>query len=436
MSQMQKNPTHVQESAAGSACAEPHARVEPPTRATTRRAIAILVVLLIVAVLVGVIGILSRIHVRAALRTQTDSMAVPDVSVIAVQSGAPMREIVLPGTIQAYQDAPIYARTSGYVTSWSHDIGSHVRKGELLAVIATPELDRQVDQARASLETAQANLGLSRVTAQRYESLRGTQAVSKQSIDTASDTATAQVATVAVARQNLNQLLELQAFERVYAPFDGIVTARNTDVGQLVAAGSSGGTGSPSTEVGGAATVNGSTPQELFRVSNSRVVRIFIDVPGMYVPEARPGIETDIAVPGFPGRVFQGHVVRTANALNLNTRTLMVEVDIDNRKGELLPGSYAQVHLKLPMKHPAVIIPVSSLLFRSEGLRVVTIDGQSRVHLQKISVGRDWGTQVEVLTGLSAGQRIVNSPPDSVTEGEKVDVVSPADADAKAGSAL
>ncbi|HWF65742.1 MAG TPA: efflux RND transporter periplasmic adaptor subunit [Acidobacteriaceae bacterium] len=392
-----------------------------PTRKATRRAIVILIVLLIVAAVVAITGILPRLHARAELAKQTDSLAVPMVSVVTAQPGAPTQEIVLPGTIQAYRDAPIYARTSGYVKSWSHDIGTHVKKGELLAVIETPELDRQVDQARANLATAQANLRLSRVTAQRYQGLQGSEAVSQQSIDTAAQNEQAQAASVAVAQQSLNQLLEMQGFERLYAPFDGIVTARNTDVGQLVDSGSNGGTGS-SSMYGSNAAAAGNGLQELFRVSNLSVARIFVQVPEVYVPDARTGVETGIDVPGYPGRVFQGKIVRTANALDLNTRTLTVEVDIDNRKSELLPGSYAQVHLKLPMKNPVLIIPVSALMFRSEGLRVVTLDDQNRARLQPIRVGRDWGTQIEVLSGLTRGARIVDNPPDSIAEGEKVNV--------------
>ncbi len=384
----------------------------------------IVIVLLIIAVVVAITGILPRQHARAALRRQTDGLAVPTVSIIQAQSGAPMQEIVLPGTIQAYKDAPIYARTNGYVKSWSHDIGSHVQKGQLLAVIESPEIDRQVDEARANLATAEANLRLSHVTAQRYEGLRGTEAVSKQSIDTAAQNEKAQASSVGVAQQTLNQMLAMQSFENVYAPFTGIVTARNTDVGQLVDSGSNGGTGSPSMLSNGTTMATQSTVRELFRVSNIGVVRIYIEVPGVYVPEARPGVEVNLDVPGYPGRLFQGKIVRTANALDMNTRTLMVEVDIDNRKGELLPGSYAQVHLKLPMKHPALIIPVSAMMFRSEGLRIVTLDSQNRAHLQPISVGRDWGTQIEVLTGLNPGQRIVDSPPDSILEGEKVNVAN------------
>ncbi len=413
MSQEENNPAGTQ---------PPKENLLEPTPHATHRTVVILIVLLVIAVIVAITGILPRIHARAALRKQTDSLAVPTVSVVTAKSGAPMQEVVLPGTIQAHQDAPIYARTNGYVKAWYHDIGSRVRKGELLAVIESPEIDRQVDQARASLTTAQANLRLSHVTAQRYQGLSGTEAVSRQSVDTATQNERAQLSSVGVAQQTLNQMLAMQSFERVYVPFDGVVTARNTEVGQLVDSGSNGGTGSISLLPTGTATNNTNSPQELFHVSNISVVRIFINVPEVYVPQARPGVETDIDVPGYPGRVFKGKIVRTANALDLNTRTLLVEVDIDNRKGELLPGSYAQVHLKLPMKHPALIVPVSALMFRSDGLRVVTIDSQGHAHLQPITVGRDWGTEIEVLTGLNPGQGVVDSPPDSILENEKVNI--------------
>lgn len=396
-----------------------------PTAHAIRRTLTIVVVLLLVAVVVAITGIIPRMHARAALRRQTDSMAVPEVALVSPQMGKPMQEILLPGTIQAYTDAPIYARTNGYIKAWYHDIGTHVQKGELLAIIETPELDRQVDEARANLDTAKANLGLANVTAQRYRGLRGTDAVSKESIDTASQTESAQQASVAVAQQSLNQLLELQSFERVYAPFDGVVTARNVNVGQLVDSGSNGGTGSssnPSGNVNTSATgVNG--PQELFHVSSMDTVRIFVNVPGVYVSEARPGVKTNIDVPGYAGRTFQGTIVRTANAIDLNTRTLMVEVDIPNGKHALLPGAYAQVHLQLPITHPALIIPVDTMLFRSEGLRVVTVDAQDHAHLQVITVGRDWGTRIEVLSGLTPQDRIINNPPDSITENEPVRVV-------------
>lgn len=420
MSPIEKHPTN---SSAGPGTGPQRASLEPTPRAT-RRALAILIVLLIVAVIVAITGILPRMHARAALRQQTDDLAVPDVVVVHPQMGEPMQEVVLPGTIQAYADAPIYARTNGYVKAWYHDIGSHVRKGELLAVIAAPELDRQVDEARATLTSAKANLDLAKVTAQRYDGLRGTAAVSRQAIDTAVQTEAAQAASVAVAQQSLNHLLELQSFERIYAPFDGVITARNVNVGQLVDAGSNGGTGAAGSFNADTAQNTGNSPQELFDVSSMDTVRIFIDVPGIYVPEARPGVATDINLQEYPGRVFKGKIVRTASAIDVATRTMKVEVDIPNRKHELLPGAYAQVHLRLPMKHPALIIPVESLFFHSGGLSVVTVDDRSRVHLQPITVGRDWGTKIEVLTGLTQNDRIVDGPPDSILEGESVNVVS------------
>jgi multidrug efflux pump subunit AcrA (membrane-fusion protein) len=421
MSETEKQATSAH--AAPSGASQKHSL--EPTRQATRRTVTIVVVLFIIAVAVAITGILPRMHARAALRQETDSMAVPEVAVVTPQMGEPMQEVLLPGTIQAYTDAPIYARTNGYVKAWYHDIGTHVHKGELLAVIETPELDRQVDEARATLNTAKANLGLAHVTAQRYVGLRGTEAVSKESIDTATQTESAQVASVAAAEQSLNQLLELQTFERVYAPFDGVVTARNINVGQLVDSGSNGGTGS-SSNLGGnvSATATGMNgPQELFHVSSMDTVRIFVNVPGMYVSEARPGVKTDIDVPGYPGRIFKGTIVRTANAIDLNTRTLMVEVDIPNPKHALLPGAYGQVHLQLPIKHPALIIPVDTMLFRSEGLRVVTVDAQNRAHLKVITVGRDWGTIIEVLSGLTPQDHVINNPPDSITENEAVHVV-------------
>jgi len=400
-----------------------------PTRQATRRGLILVIVLLIVAVIVGLVGIFSRIHSQSVLRRHTDAMAVPAVAVDIAEAGKAVQEVVLPGSIQAYKDAPIYARTDGYVRSWSHDIGSRVHKGELLAVIETPELDKQVDQARAQVVTAEATSHLSQVTSKRYQGLKGTDAVSKESIDTAADTERAQSSAVISAQQNLNHLLELQSFERVYAPFDGTVTARNVDIGQLVDSGSNGGTGSATSLSGNAMMGTGVGPRELFHLSYMGVVRIYINVPEINIPEARPGTVTDIELDQYPGRIFHGKIVRTANAEDLNTRTLMAEVDIENRDGLLLAGAYARVHLKLNMKHPALIIPVSALLFRAEGLRVVTVDNQDHVHLQRIMVGRDWGTRIEVLTGLQAGQRILDSPPDAIAENEKVQVVSGPQAD-------
>lgn len=389
-----------------------------------RRMATLAVGLVILAVLVALGGILPRVRARSTLRDQTQQMDVRTVAVTIAQPGAPTRELVLPGTIQAYLDAPIYARTNGYVRVWHHDIGSHVHKGELLAVIETPELDQQVEQARAQVASAEQNLKLAQITAQRYQGLIVSDAVSKQSNDTANYSAITQSATVDSARASLNHLLEMQSFERVQAPFDGIVTARNIDVGQLVDEGSNGGTGSASAYSGNAMSGSGVTPRELFHVSNTRTLRIFINVPERDAPSARTGTMTNITLAEYPGRVFHGKITRNSHAIDLQTRTLMAEVDIDNRKGELLPGAYAQVHLQLPLDHPTVIVPVSALLFRAEGLRIVTLDAEDRAHLTPLTLGRDWGTQVEVLAGLQSGQRIVMVPPDGIVEGEKVRVVS------------
>ncbi|HUZ04512.1 MAG TPA: efflux RND transporter periplasmic adaptor subunit, partial [Acidobacteriaceae bacterium] len=371
-----------------------------------RRVLILLIVLAVVAVLIAIGGILPRVRARTALRDQTEEAAIPTVAVITAKQGDPARELLLPGTIQAYQDAPIYARTNGYVKAWYHDIGSRVHKGDLLAVIETPELDQQVKQAQADLVTSQTNLHLAQITAKRYQGLLATDSVTKQETDTASYAASAQQAAVASAQANLNHLLEMQSFERIYAPFNGVVTARNTDVGQLVDSGSGGGTGSAPDYSNNAATGNGSSgtgPRELFHVSSTGMLRIFINVPESFTPGVRPGVTTDITVASYPDKTFQGKIVRTADAIDLSTRTLLVEVDIDNHNGELLPGAYAQVHLKLPLGHPALIIPVSALLFRAEGLRVATLDDNNRAHLVPLTLGRDWGTQVEALSGLELG---------------------------------
>ena len=382
------------------------------TPQTRRRVALLVVVLLIVAVLVAIGGILPRVRARSILRNQTEQMAIPTVAVTTPQVGTPTRELVLPGTMQAFEDAPIYSRTNGYVRVWHHDIGSRVHKGDLLAVIAAPELDQQIVQAQAEVASAEQNLKLAQITAQRYQGLVDSDAVSRQSNDAASSSAITQNSTVASARASLNRLLELQSFEHVSAPFDGVVTARNIDVGQLVDEGSNGGTGS------------GTAPRELFHVSNTRTLRIFVDVPEQDAPYARAGVATNITVAEYPGRIFHGKITRSAQSINLQTRTLMAEVDIDNPKEELLPGAYAQVHLQLPLDRSTLIVPVSALLFRAEGLRIVTLDAEDHAHLTPLTLGRDWGTQVEVLAGLQAGQRIVMVPPDGIIEGEKVRVVS------------
>jgi RND family efflux transporter MFP subunit len=372
---------------------------------TGRGALWSIVALLIVAAIV-VAGIIPRRRARAALRDQTNQLAVPTVSVIHPKLGAPQSEIILPGNIQAFEDSPIYARTNGYLKKWYVDIGGRVKAGQLLADIETPEVDQQLDQARADLNTAQANFQLSEITATRYEDLLKTDSVSKQDVDNAHGDFEAKKAMVASAQSNLKRLEELQSFEKVYAPFDGVITARNTDVGHLINSGA------------------GGPAAELFHIASLRTLRVYINVPQQYSQAAKPGILANLTLQEFPGRRFPGKLVRTAESIDLASRTLLVEVDVDNASGELLPGAYAEVHLSVPSGVPALIVPVSALIFRSEGLQVGTVQGGNHASLAKITLGRDMGSEVEVVSGLSATDLVIADPPDSLIEGETVRLAS------------
>jgi len=302
------------------------------------------------------------------------------------------------------------------VKAWYHDIGTHVRKGELLAVIETPELDQQLASAKADLATANANAGLAKITADRYKDLIGSSAVSQQDTDNAVNLLAARNTEVAAAVANVRRLEELQAFERIEAPFDGVITARNLDIGQLISA-----TGSTTTA--GAGTVTGS--KEIFDISAVGTLRVFINVPQIYAPDAKSGVTATLTLPQYPGRTFQGKLVRTSDAVDPATRTLLAEVDVDNRSGELLPGSYTEVHLNVSSAAPALIVPVTALILQPDGMQVATVDASHHVHMVHVTPGRDFGNTVEILSGLSAGQAIVPIPPDSLTDGETVRVVTP-----------
>jgi RND family efflux transporter MFP subunit len=374
-----------------------------------------IVALLIVAAIV-VAGIVPRRRARAALRTETNDLAVPTVSVIHPKLGSPLSEITLPGNIQAFTDSPIYARTNGYLKKWYVDIGARVTAGQLLADIETPEVDQQLDQARADLNTAQANYNLSEITSVRYQDLLKTDSVSKQDVDNANGDFAAKRAMVASAQYNVKRLEELQSFEKIYAPFDGVITARNTDVGHLINSGA-----------GGPAT-------ELFHIAAIRTMRVYINLPQQYSQAAKPGITADLTLQEFPGRRFQGKLVRTADAIDVASRTLLVEVDVDNPLGEVLPGAYTEVHLKIPSGAPALILPVSSLIFRSDGLQVGIVQGGNHAALTKITLGRDMGSEVEIVSGLTADDSVITNPPDSLITGETVRVVT-AGANADGGDA-
>ena len=370
-----------------------------------RGALWAVIALLIVAAIV-VAGIVPRRRARAALEERTNQLAIPTVSVVHPKLGAPQTEIILPGTIQAFTDSPIYARTNGYLKKWYADIGARVAKGELLAEIETPEVDQQLDQARADLNTAQANFDLSAITATRYEDLLKTDSVSKQDVDNAHGDYEAKKAMVASAQYNVKRLEELQSFEKIYAPFDGVITARNTDVGHLINSGA----GVPATE--------------LFHIASIDTLRVYVNVPQQYSQSARPGIMADLTFQEFPGRRFQGKLVRTAEAIDIASRTLLVEVDVDNARREILPGAYTEVHLKVPQAAPTLILPASALIFHSEGLQVGVVHQGGRASLAKVALGHDFGSEVEVISGVSADDLVISNPPDSLIEGETVRIAA------------
>ncbi len=391
-----------------------HARQEPPK--ASRKGMGLLVLLvLIVAVCLGVLGVLKRKHSGAELKEYNDATAAPTVELQQPVMQATAQEIVLPGNMQAYTLAPIYARTTGYVKAWYHDIGSHVSKGELLAVIETPELDQQLMQARADLATAQSNSALAKTTSDRFGDLIGKNAVSQQDTDTAKSQYDARVAQVNSAEANVKRLEELQSFEKITAPFDGVVTARNIDTGQLISA-----TGSTTTA--GAGTISGN--KEIFDISANKVLRVFVNVPQINSPDAKSGVMATLTLPQYPGRSFPGRLVRTSDAVDPASRTLLAEVDVENKTGELLPGSYTEVHLHVSHAAPALIVPANALILGQDGMHVATVDATHHVHLVRVTPGRDFGTTVEVLSGLQPGQAIVGNPSDSLSEGEEVRVVN------------
>jgi RND family efflux transporter MFP subunit len=348
-------------------------------------------------------GIRSRTTTEQQLAVATVDAAIPIVQVVHPQPNAPIEEISLPGNTQAYVDSPIYARTSGYLKAWYFDIGAHVKKGQLLAEIDTPEVDQELLEARAQLETARANAALAGATAKRYTSLAGTGAVTQEQIDTAVDDLNAKKATVDSNISNVGRLNQLQSFEKVYAPFDGIITARDTDVGALIDAGVNQGA------------------KELFHLAETEKLRVYVAVPEIYSRAAEPGAVASLTLDEFPSEVFHGTVVRNSNAINLASRTLNVEVDSDNNTGKLLPGAYVFVHLKLPGQRESVTVPSNTLLFRSEGLRVGLVHA-GQVELLPITIGRDYGSRVEVVSGLQPSDEVVLDPADSLTSGTAVRV--------------
>jgi RND family efflux transporter MFP subunit len=388
----------------------------PPPKISRTSALTPVVIVFIVTVILAILGIVRRQHASTVLAEYTATVSSPTVSVEQPVLQQSAQEIVLPGNMQAFTLAPIYARTTGYVKAWYHDIGSHVGKGELLAIIETPELDQQLAQAKADLATAQSNAALAKTTADRYQDLIGNNAVSQQDTDNATSQLKAATTQVNSAIANVRRLEELQSFERVVAPFDGVVTARNIDIGQLISA-----TGSTTTA--GAGTIVGN--KEIFDISAINTLRVFVNVPQIYAPDAKNGVVASLTLPQYPGRKFEGRLVRTSDSVDPATRTLLAEIDVKNPSGELLPGSYTEVHLHTSSSAPALIVPVSALILEPDGLRVGTVDANGIAHLTRVTPGRDFGTTVEILSGLQPGQGVIANPPDSLTDGEKVRVMAP-----------
>jgi RND family efflux transporter MFP subunit len=398
------NPRDHEERPAGE---RPPSYDPPPPGSNLTRGLLLLVV--VIAVIVVVIwGISSRRHASAQLSQETRDLAIPTVAVIHPKLGAPQQQIVIPGDMQPFTDAPIFARTNGYLKKWYVDIGANVKAGQLLAEIDSPEIDQQLLQARAEVATAQANLNLAQVTATRYKDLLKTDSVAQQDVDNANGNYEARRTTVESAQANVKRLQDLQSFEKVYAPFDGMITARNIDIGQLIDSGSSGG-----------------TTRELFHIAAINRLRVYVNVPQFDSPAIKPGLKAELMLTEFPGRKFDGVVVRSSGAIDNASRTLLTEVDVDNSSRLLKPGSYVEVHLKLPSPVHTFTLPVNATIFKSAGLQVAILKDGKTVSLVPITPGRDFGTEIEVVAGLKGDESVVLNPSDSLAEGDVVRVAQP-----------
>ncbi|WP_345817447.1 efflux RND transporter periplasmic adaptor subunit (plasmid) [Paraburkholderia sp. PREW-6R] len=356
-------------------------------------------------------GIVPRLQASASLTQQTDAQSMLSVSVITPRVAPSASELRLPGAVTPFAEASIYARTSGYLAHWTSDIGAKVKSGQTLATIQAPELDAQLRQARADEATAQANYDYAKATAQRWQEMLKTQSVAQQDADTKQNDMEARRAMLASAQANVAHLAELVSYEDITAPFDGVITARNVDVGALVTAGGTPGTAGQS--------------GELFHIQQTGVLRVFVDVPQNDAPFVTPDTAVYLSVQQYPGRHIDARVVRSTGSIDPTSRTLRVEVDVDNRDGALMPGAYAQVHLALNSSTPALDLPVSALLFRPDGVTVAVVDSNGRTVLKKVHIGRDFGTHVEITTGLAQTDRVIDNPGDSLDAGQAVQIAPP-----------
>ena len=382
-----------------------------PNRPSPRRLRVAGIVALIVALALALGGVALRIHAGSTLKAKTEAEAIPTVSVIDPAPGGSQEQLVLPGNVQAYFDAPIYARVPGYLKKWYFDIGAHVKAGDLLAEIETPELDQQLKQAQADLATAKAKEKLAEITANRWKGMLASDSVSKQEADEKAGDFEAKQATANAELANVERLQATTSFKRIVAPFDGVVTARKTDIGQLINAGSSSGT-------------------ELFRVADTHKLRVYVQVPQTYSLQVTDGMHAQLHFPEQPERSFPAKVIATSEAISESSRSLLVQLEADNPNGKLISGSYAEVHFDLPSTPGVLQLPVTALLFRQHGMKVATIGPDGRVVLKNIQIGRDMGTRVEVVAGLTAADRVIDSPPDWLAQGDRVHAIEAAPASA------
>jgi len=380
--------------------------ITPPPQlppAPPRKALLLIGFFMLLLVVGGLVTMLLRMRDNHVLAEETQRAAIPTVAVIHPTAEKPDEELVLPGTLQAYEESPIYARTNGYLLRWYKDIGSHVTKSELLADIDTPEVDQELMQARATRQQVAAQMDLARINADRYVGLRKTDSVSQQEADQQASGYQQAKANLDAADANVRRLEQLESFKHVYAPFSGVLTKRNVDPGALINAGGTG--------------------KELFDMARVDPLRVYVSVPQNYAPSIKTGSDAWVTLPEFSGQKFKGTVVRTAEAIDPTTRTLLTEVDVPNGDGRLLPGSFGEVHFRTGVDAQKVTIPVNAMLFRQEGARVAVVDSDGKVHLRPITIGKDYGATLEILGGVGLEDRIIINPADSIEEGQQVNVV-------------
>ena len=382
-------------------------RSSDPGRSPAGRGKMLIGAALLVLITAGIVTFLHRDSEANALARETEAVSVPTVAVVQPQAEPGNDELVLPGNLQAFEESPIFARTNGYLLRWYKDIGSKVQKGELLAAIDTPEVDQELSQARATREQVKSALELAKISADRWANLRKSDSVSQQEADQQASGYQQGQANLAAADANVRRLEQLESFKNVYAPFSGVLIRRNVDPGALINSGA------------------GATGKELFDIARVDLLRVYVSVPQAYAPSMKPGVEAVVTLQEFPGQKFTGVIARTADAIDPATRTLNTEVDVPNKDGKLLPGSFGQVHFATGTSVPRITIPVNAMLFRAEGPQAAVVDKDGKVHLQPISIGRDFGATLEILGGLDVSDRIIINPADSLEEGQPVHVAQP-----------